>query len=179
MFETKGDTAEWRLIYNHALTLNIGATITYDDFERILGRDLRDSRTPVYDAMRHLEKDAHRTLTAVTNTGYRIAEPSEHEGLAKHHHRKSKRQLRRAVSKASSADRSALSPEERKRIDNVEMALRQHSDMIQRLDTRTREQAKALKELRRATNEDVAEVSEKVDRLESLLQRHGINADVA
>lgn len=175
-FTPRGDVAEWRLIYDAARQLDTGDTLTYEDLDALLGRDLKGDRNPIYRAMRELETADQRTLTCVTNVGYRVAAANEHEGLAKHHHKKSRRQIRKAVSKAASANRADLTQDERQRIDAMEMTLRRHADMIRRLDVRDQERAAEIRQLRREKNEDVAELSDKVDRLTDLLARHGISA---
>ncbi|WP_435109766.1 helix-turn-helix domain-containing protein [Nocardiopsis synnemataformans] len=179
MFEPKGERPEWQMIYDHVVLLAPGDVFTHGELDQLLGRDFRSSRSPIYDAMRRLEQSNQRTLATVVGVGYRVASASEHEGLARSHQKRSRRQLGKAVSKASSADRSALAPQERQRIDALEMSLRQQADMIQRLDTRTAKQAEELKKLRRETSEDVAEVSAKVDRIAELLDKHGINPNAS
>ena len=173
-FTPKGDVAEWRMLYDRIRSLDIGGILTYEDMDEILGRDFKEDRGPIYRCAKELEDNDHRTLAAVRNVGYRIVEPREHAQLATHHHRKSRRQLGKAVGKAASADRSKLTADERQRIDGLEMSLRRHADMIRRLDERTAKQADELKALRREKDGDVASLSERVDRLASLLERHGI-----
>ncbi|MEV4672685.1 hypothetical protein AB0K34_13605 [Actinomadura sp. NPDC049382] len=175
-FEPKGDLPEWQLIYQRVSTLDEGTVLTYDDLDEILGRDFRSDRSPIYRCITELEKADHRTLATVRGSGYRIAAANEHERLAVGHHHRSRRQMRKAVSKAASADRSKLTPEERKRIDGLEMSLRQHADMIRRLEARDEQRQAEIKALRRDTSADVAEISERVDRLTELLERHGVTA---
>lgn len=173
-FEPKGDLPEWQLIYQRVSTLDEGTVLTYDDLDEVLGRDFRGDRSPIYRCIGELEKVDHRTLAVVRGSGYRIAAANEHERLAVGHHRRSRKQMRKAVSKAASADRSKLTPEERKRIDGLEMSLRQHADMIRRLEARDEQRQAEIKALRRDTSADVAEISERVDRLTALLERHGV-----
>lgn len=177
MFEIKGDQAEWRIIYAKALTLNVDDVLTYEDLNDLLDREFLISRSPIYRAITELEKVDSRTLANVKGVGFRVAAANEHEGLARVHHKRSRRQLRKAVGKAASADRSALTPEERKRIDGLELSLRQHSQMIRRLEQRDEHRAAEIKALRREKNSDVAELSERVDRLAELLNRHGIEPE--
>lgn len=174
MFKTKGDQAEWVTVYEALAALPVGETLTYEQLDEALSRDFRQDRGPIYRATRQLERDDHRTVCAVRNVGYRIVEAREHEALARNHHKRSRRQLKKAVAKAASADRTALTAEERKRIDGLEMSLRQHSQMIRRLEARDEQRAQEIKALRREKNADVAELSERVDRLAALLDRHGV-----
>lgn len=174
MFEVKGDQAEWRLIYAKVLALNVDDVIKYSDLDDVLGREFRHDRSPIYRVIAELEKTNARTLANVRGVGYRVAAASEHEGLARAHHQRSRRQMRKAVNKAASADRSVLTPDQRKRIDGLEMSLRQHAQMIRRLEQRDEQRKAEIKALRRDTNADVAELSERVDRLADLLERHGV-----
>ncbi|MEU6725576.1 hypothetical protein ABZ917_17865 [Nonomuraea wenchangensis] len=174
MFEVKGDQPEWRMIYSTILALDVDDVIKYADLDDVLGRDFLQDRSPIYRAISELEKTDHRTLTNVRGVGYRVAAASEHEGLARAHHQRSRRQMKKAVNKAASADRKALTPDQRKRIDSLEMSLRQHSQMIRRLELRDEQRAAEIKALRREKNADVAELSERVDRLADLLERHGV-----
>lgn len=173
MFETKGDLPEWRLVYDHAATLEVGDTITYDDLDAILGRDFKASRTPIYDAIRHLEQDSSRTLRNVQNVGYRVAQAIEHEELARHHHRKSGRSIRRAASKIASADRTQLTAEERRRFDDMQAQLDQQATMLRRLDTKVTGVVLNNKRTERA----VGDVAARVERLAEALARHGITTE--
>ena len=174
MFETIGDKAQWALVYDALAGLEVGKTLTYEELDLILKRDFREDRSPIYRAAKQLENEDHRTVVSVRNQGYRVVEAREHEALARHHHKKSRRQLGKAVAKAASADRSALTTDERKRIDGLEMSLRQHSQMIRRLEQRDEQREAQIKALKRDTSADVAELSERVDRLSELLERHGV-----
>lgn len=177
MFEVKGDQAEWRMIYARTLALAVDDVIKYTELDEILDRDFRQNRSPIYRVIAELEKSNARTLAIVRGVGYRVAAASEHEGLARAHHQRSRRQMKKAVNKAASADRSALTPDERQRIDKVEMSLRQHAQMIRRLEMRDEQRAAEIKNLRRQTNADVAELADRVDRLTELLERHGVKAE--
>lgn len=173
MFETKGEIPEWRLVYDHAVTLEVGDTITYDDLDAILGRNFKASRSPIYDAIRHLEQDSRRTLRNVVNVGYRVARAIEHEDLARHHHRKSRRSIRRATSKIASADRRQLTAEERRRFDDMQAQFDQQATMLRRLDTKPISVLLNNKRTERADIDDAA----KVERLTAALARHGITTE--
>ncbi len=174
MFETKNNVAEWRIVYDALAKLGVGDTLDFDQLDELLGRDFRDDRGPIYRAMKELEANDKRTVDSVRGVGYRVVEAREHEGLARRHHKRSRRQLGKAVAKAASADRSAMTAEERKRIDGMEMSLRQHAQMIRRLSERDEQREQQIKTLRRDTTADVAALSERVDRLTDLLERHGV-----
>ena len=170
MFETKGDLPEWRLIYDHAKTLDVGQTITYEVLDGILGRDFATGRSPIYRAMRELEDENSRTLVNVPNIGYRVAEAIEHEDLAKLHHKKSRRSIRRAASKLHSADRTRLTREQARRFDDMQAQLDQQAHMLRRVDGRV------TKVDNRVTKVET-DVQARLDRLTDILTRHGIPVD--
>ena len=157
MFEPKGPQPLWELVYDRIRTLSVGDTITYAELSRILGgRGIEACRAPLYKAMQVLEREDKRTLDNVRDTGYRVVEAVEHERLARRHHRKSHRQLRKALGKVQSADRSKLTPEERRRFDRMEITLSRQADMIRRLDAKVERIDQAIKDARRSTHGELA-----------------------
>ena len=117
-------------------------------------------------AVREVEISNLRTFASVRGTGYRMVAAAEDEGLARGHHRKSRRQLVKATQKLEAADRSLLTPEERRRFETMEQNLQAQHDFVRRLDARTIEMQKVLHENR----SDVAVLSEKVERLEQAVE---------
>jgi len=178
-FEPKGRVSEATLLYEFYSKLSTGDVVTYEQLDEILGRSFLDSRSPHYTAVNRLQKNDKKSMDVVRNVGYRVVSASEHERLALHHHAKSRRQLRKSVAKAASANRAELSQEERHRIDSLEGTLRNHASMLKRLDERTIRQNEELKRLRRETSSDVAHLSDKVERLEELVKKFGFANDVA
>jgi hypothetical protein len=174
-FKAKGDRAEWRIVYDEIRKMASGDVLTYDQLSEILGRDFRLDRGPINRAMKELETADSRTLVCERGIGYRIAAATEHEHLARKHSTRSRRQLAKAASKARSADRSALSAEQARRLDELELQFSQHADLLQRLDGRDRQRAAEIKQLRRDTSGDIANLSDQVTRLTAALHRHGIN----
>lgn len=83
-----------------------------------------------------------------------------------------------AVAKARSADRTQLTPDQARRLDDLEVHLSEHAGMLARLDARDRQREAELKALRRDTTSDIAALDDKVTRLTALLQRHGIDTAI-
>jgi len=180
MFETKGDTAEWQMVYDVLETMEIDDLISYDRLSEILGRDFLADRGPIYRATRELEIERKRTMANVVNEGYRMVNANEHEGLASHHHRKSRRQMRRSVQRASSADRNLLSADERKRIDQIELNASRQLSMIKRLDARQTVTEKVVRQTRQKVEKvevDHDATAAQVAKLAAALERHGIPID--
>lgn len=172
-FRPKADRAEWRMVYDDLATLDAGDVITYERLDEILGRPFIDGRGPIYRATRELEKVNRRTMTAVANVGYRVVTATEHEDLARHHHRKSRRQIRKALGKAQSADRSKLTAEQAERIDSVELSLSRQAEMIRRLDTRVGKVEGVVKNV--SSKQDQS--AEQIAKLTDALRRHGIEVE--
>lgn len=180
MFEMKGDRAQWQVIYEHLAELFIGDVVKDAELLDLLPDASETTvRSAFYRAMQEMETEHSRSFTRVRLVGYRMVEAAEHERLARDQHRKAKRRLRTAHRKAHSADRSLLTSEERRRIDAVEMNLAQQQDMISRLDERVSRTEKSLKDARREQRVDAAELSDRIDGLKELLERHGITQDEA
>lgn len=171
MFEVKGDMAQWRTIYAQLTSMRIDDVIRDEELARLLP-DAPDGsiRSAFYRAMREMEDEYRRSFIRVRNTGYRMVDAPEHVGLAQTHHKRARRQLRTAWRKAHSADRSRLSQADRQRLDSIEMNLAQQREMTARLEAKVRMEIQARKA-------GEAVLSEKVDRLAALLERHGITEE--
>lgn len=175
MFETKYDRPMWRIVYEHAVTLNVGDILTYDKLAELLPDASEQTRRgALARAVKQIEDDKQRTLANVRLVGYRVVEAKEHEGLARSHHKRSKRQLVKAARKVCSADRSKLSEADKRRFDALELNLTAQLQMIRRLDDRVTANEVALKDARRQTASSLAVVSDKVERLEAVLRRAGL-----
>lgn len=183
-FEPLGAQAEWKTLYGHLKKVPLGTVVTYRTISTLLDRPFEENRSPVYRAIKELEANDRRTLVNVRGEGYRVAEPDEHEKLARRHIRSSHRQLTKAKGKTSSAPRQGLSPEARRRLDALDAHLgdvrkvvlslnRKQSETDAKL-AQVREQAKAD---RRNAKHDVATLSSKLDHVTDLLARHGITDD--
>lgn len=173
MFEIKGERPQWETIYARLSTMHIGETIKDEELAGLLPDAPEASiRGAFYRAQRQCEDDLHRTFDRVRTIGYRMVEAAEHEALARRQHRKAKRRMGAAVRKARSADRSLLTPEERRRMDAVEDHLTRQSEMIRRLD----ERVEKTEQRTARTEKDTAALADRIDALQDLLQRHGIGA---
>ena len=180
LFEPVGERPQWQIVYDRIVTMEIGDTISHDELRELLPNAPRSSRDgALMKAIRQIEDDRKRTLSNVRGVGYRMAAAAEHEGLARSKHKRAKRQLAGAQRKARSADRTLLSPEERRRINAIEDHLGQQQQMIRRLDARVERTEQGLREVRRTQKQESAEVVERLDKLTELLQRHGISDEPA
>lgn len=170
-FEPKGDVAQWRVVYDMLVKLEIGDLLRYEDLLEALDMKARERvRGPVRKAAAVWGEEFHRALVPVYGIGYRVAEPTEHELIARKHHRKSRRALGRSRAAIRDVDRSLLTPAERARFDRMEVELSRHSDMIKRIDLKQEKIQKTIEADRAARQA----TDDKVARLEEALRRRGI-----
>lgn len=176
-FEAIGDKAQWVLIYEYLLTMGIDDVVTYDQLSHILGRPFGENRGPFAQALTVLERDNLRTMVNVRGVGYRMAAASEHFGLVKKDHRSVKRRMKRTLRRARSTDRAQLEPQERDRMDRIELTLQRQSDMLRRFERRETRIKDALEEGRRTSVREeglgVEELREQISELNERLARHG------
>lgn len=166
--------AQWEKMYAYFKDLPYGHEATYDAVLAVTGIDLRINRMPIYRCIKELEDADRKTLVSVHGVGYKVANPNEHESLARRHHKSARRQVGKAVRKARSANRSLLSPVERAQIDAVEITLSRHADLIRRLDGRVAAVEKAQRQAKRDVEAKVGDVTDQVQRLEESLRRRGL-----
>lgn len=174
-FTVKGAKPEWELIYDRLRQANVGEVVTYTELSGILGRDFHTARNPFYKALQLLEGQNLRSMACVPKVGYRVVEASEHEQLARGQHRKSRRALRRSLSKLSSADRSRLAPADRERYDRLEMNVSRQADALRRLESRVSRVELAVTEARQETREQSEAMTTQFSKLLDALRRQGID----
>jgi hypothetical protein len=161
-----------QLVYEYLRELAHDTTVTYEQLDKVLGRDSRIDRGPIKAAMRKLEKNDKRTLINVRGVGYRIAQPAEHADVAMRRVEKSRRVMRSAASCAKAADRSQLTPEESAKLDTVAI---QVGGLVDAMDEVRRKQKKFQDDLvslreenkqdRRNNATQMAAMEERVDQL--------------
>lgn len=173
MFATKGDRAQWATVYDHIRHMSIGQQITYAELAAVLPEAPEGSRRGAFlRAVQECENHDKRTFRNIRGIGYRMAEANEHADLARIHHRRGNRQIKKAKRKASSADRSRLTREERARIDAIELNLSRQIEMTRRLEARVERIDADLKTARREQKTNAADLSQRVEQMSALLERH-------
>ena len=176
MFQVLGDRPQWRTIYEAIAVMNPGDIIKDADLRALLPDAPEGSaRSAFMRAVREAETELSRSFDRVRLVGYKMVAASEHERLARKHHKRGVRQIKTAKRKATSADRSQLTREERARIDAVELNLARQIEMTSRLAARMERVEDELKAARRQQSTDSAHLAERVDKLAALLERHGIS----
>lgn len=170
-FVAKGDIPQWQVVYEMLCRLDIGDHLRYDDLCAALGvSDRSRVRGPVRKAAKRWGEERHRALVPVIGQGYRVADPAEHELIARSHNRKSGRSLGRSRAAIRNVDRSKLTPAEQARFDRLDVTVSRTLDMVQRLNSRTDRIQQTVDDDRAARQA----TDEKVARLEEAMRRHGI-----
>lgn len=176
-FEPKGEQAEWRMIYDELLKLEIGDVITYSELDEILDRDFLGDRAPFYRATREVERTLSRTFAPVRGKGYRMVEPDEHVDLVVDRLARSRRQVRRGREVADSTDLARIKdPEARNRIRELRLLTRRHETMLRQQNLRLDRHEQMLKEARQS-HVELEQKIEKVDKVIDTLKRHGIDVE--
>lgn len=173
-FEPAGETARWRILYELLSQSEVDSVVTYEQMAEALEVDPLSDRHAMQVAMRRasieLEKVNKHATEAVTNVGYRIVEPEEHLRLAKGQQRRSSKALARGQSKVVNVDLTGVDPEVRKAFQVVASAFAMQMEFNRRTDIRQKKLEDALDSVREQstrTDEEVAELRARLDRLES------------
>ena len=172
-FEPAGETARWRILYDLLSGRTVGDVLNYEVMAEALDLDPIEDRHTIQLAMRRaskeLELENKHAVEAVQNVGYRIVEPEEHLRLARGQQRRSSRALARGHSKVVNVDLSNVDPEVRNAFQVVASAFAMQMEFNRRTDVRQKKLEDALDAVREKstrTNEEVAELRARLDRLE-------------
>ncbi|MCV7100071.1 hypothetical protein [Mycobacterium palustre] len=172
-FEPAGEVARWRTLYELLNERSIGDVLSYDTMAEALQLDPSKDRHTIQVAMRRaakeLELEDKHAVEAVKNVGYRIVEPEEHLRLARQQQRRSSRALVRGHSKVVNVDLSNVDPEIRNAFQVVASAFAMQMEFNRRTDVRQKQLETALEAVREKstrTDEEVAELRERLERLE-------------
>lgn len=172
-FEPKGDVAEWRLIYDEVRGLAVDEVLLLERLEEVLGRPVERNRTPVYRAIRELERNHHRTLATIRGVGYRVAKPDEHLGLGLAHSSRARSELRRGLERSESADRSKLDPSVTSRLEAFESTTSRLVEFLGHMSKTVDQHASQIAEVRR----DSQGTADRVEAVERALREHGMLED--
>jgi len=172
-FEPIGEVARWQTIYKRLRAGQVGEVIEYSELEEMFPDA---TRAVIQGSMRRAAREFEITdkhaVEAVKNRGYRIVQPVEHMRLAKNYQRRSSRSLVRAANKVTHVDLSALTPEVKATFALMATALSQQQETMRRLNIgqkRLQEQVDSIKEQSKLTDDEVAVLRERLDKLENRL----------
>jgi hypothetical protein len=166
MFKPKGDKPMWAKVLDLVEDLPSGTIVKFAELEAVLGYDPSQpgaARHPIRKAADYLLESKSRTLRAERGIGYRVAEATEHEGMARGRQRSARRQVSKAVALTLHVDRNALTEAQRTSIDALGQVLSAQNAMLRRHDVRITD-----------VEIDVRQVDDRVAALEALLKRNGL-----
>ena len=119
-FTPKAGVAQWRMIYDHLVTIDFDAVVTNVELAEVVGLNFRG---PLQRATRELERHNRRTLLSVRGVGYRVAQANEHAGIGKTREGRARRQVKRGRETVVNTDLARLTAEEMKHHMRVEARL--------------------------------------------------------
>lgn len=167
-----GELPQWVVVYQRLSSMQIGDVLRDEELYGLIPQAPQASmRVAFFRAVKQMELDNHRTFDRVRTVGYRMVEAVEHEDLARRQHRKANRRMKAAMGKLTSADRTRMTPDVRRRFDAMEDHVARQLDMIKRLDTRLGK----VEERTATTEKDQVALADRVDKLEDLLKRFGVD----
>lgn len=177
-FEPIGDQARWRLAYDVLREAETDSVVTYDELGEALGLHPKRQRHAIQMAMRRaaqeLETHDKRAVDAVPNKGYRIMPATANLMLARRHQRKAGKSLARGKSKAVNVDMSQIEdPTTRRALELTAQAFALQMDFNRRFAVKQERLEKAVREItetqeadRQRSEDEVARLRERIERLE-------------
>lgn len=161
-FEQREDSEASR-VFRAMEDVPIGGTLTYEDLDRVLGRDFKANRQPWNNALRRWHRDQLNsgTWVNVQRIGYqRVAEWDDVKDTGKTHEKKMRRQASKSKDRYRSADPAQMTDEQRR--EQAEMLVR-----IGKLEQAMRAARKEVATLHKvkANNTDVDELRQQVEAL--------------
>jgi hypothetical protein len=172
-FQPAGEVARWRVVYDLLREVPTGEILTYEVVGKALDLDPDMDRHRIQMAVRpaakHHEEWDKRSVEAVANEGYRVVETPEKLRLARNDQKKSSRALARGQSKVVNVDLNGLDQDTRKAFEIVAIAFAEQREFVRRLDirqTRLEEAVKAVSTRSDRTEQEIAELKERLARLE-------------
>jgi hypothetical protein len=179
-FEPLGETARWRILYEHLCGCEVGATVKYSTLAELLGLNPVTDRHTIQVAMaragRELEQVEKHAVEAVVNVGYRVVEPEEHLRLARYQQRKSSKALVRGRSKVVNVPTEFLAgadPQVRAVFEAVALAFQMQQEFNRRTDVRQKRLEESLDSVRHRSDRTDDEIDALRARLEKLEREFG------
>jgi hypothetical protein len=166
MFEPKGLKSQWELVYEVIAKMDIGDVIKFERLQKILKLPRRGVYIPVGRAVRELERSHKRTLENVRGVGYRMVEAREHDRLSHKQQIRARRRIKRAQEILEGTDIQLLTREEVRQMRNRQAMLAQQQEILNRRVEKLRKENVERKA-------DIAQVSDRVSKLQEELERRG------
>lgn len=150
-FKPKGDTAQWRTVYNLFTKTPVNDTITYDTLAEALNLHPRSDRHRIQAAARKaasrlLEVDS-RAVENLADTGYRIVTASQQIPLAGKQIEKAGNALDRGHDLTSNVHLNELTDEERQIVHNMTIGFAQVAQWARQINRRVGEHEDRLTDI--------------------------------
>lgn len=137
MFETVGAKSRRELLVEAVEESSYGDVLPYEALGQLFGlTDRTRIQGAVNGAKRSVEVNCSKTLVAIPNEGYRVADPTEHYVIATHHQRKGSRQTKKALSKVQHVDTTGMCQEDRDKLVTAQTMLSAFQAFERRADLR-------------------------------------------
>jgi hypothetical protein len=173
-FQPAGERARWREIYDLLARTETGGVVTYEAMAEATGLDAEDDRHKIQVAMRRAARELllidSRSIEAVPNTGYRVVPTEGKLVLASDYQGKARRAIQRGHDQVTYVDLSGLDEPTVELFRAMAWKFAEQSEAIHRLDVRQRRaesQIKAVTAGQQATADEVAELRERLAKLEA------------
>jgi hypothetical protein len=168
-FEQREDSEASR-VFRAMEDIPVAGSLTYDDLDRILGRDFKANRQPWNNALRrwHRDRPNEGTWVNVQRVGYqRVAEWVDVKATGQAHEKRMRKQASKSKDRYRSADPALMTDDQKRehtellvRVGKLEQAMRSTKKEITLLK-RTKANTTDVDDLR----QQVAELSAKLDGL--------------
>lgn len=120
-----GVSSEADKVYHALLDIAPGNFMTYPDLDRVLGREFRINRTPMYTALRRVEKYHNISFRNVPKLGFqRISEGEQLVDHVKDARRSAKRQTDKAIRRSEARTDVAITPQVQQQLDRLNTSLK-------------------------------------------------------
>lgn len=162
IFDPKGAQSERKVVYDLISAPSVGAIITFQMLNEVLGRDFKSDRGPLYKARQDLERINKRCLESVPGVGYRVVDGIDQVKLAGRRFVYAGRQINKGLVTVCNVDRNKLSDDEIKIADRTERRLRARLDSTSRkADKAERQHLPAVTPPDRTVGRNTARLSQK------------------
>lgn len=176
-FQPIGAQARWKTVYELLQQTPVDGLLTYERIAEALDLDPENDRSLIHQtvsrAAREFEEIDKHAIDSVRGKGYRVVAPKEHMRLALRQQKRSRRSLERGHSKVVNVDLAGMEPEIRKAFEILASGFALQADFNRRIESRQARLDRALREIsdtqdtdRKRTEEEVAELRERLARLE-------------
>lgn len=139
-FKPKGDTAQWRIVYDLFTRTPVDQILTYESLGEALDIDPVTGRARIQAAARaaskHLLAQDNRAVEVITDTGYRLVHASRQIPLAGKHVTKASNALDRGRSLTSHVRLDELSETERQVVHSMSIGFSQVAEWARQITGR-------------------------------------------